>query len=146
MKANSDTPAKLYIGLDVHKAQTTVAIAKPGARGEVRVPGNVRTTQHALEGVLRRIAKAHGCSLPDLEVCYEAGGCGMWIARRLLQLKVRCTVVAPSLIPQKTGDKVKTDSRAERDRLPGGQPEGRQRRLPSTRTPGSWPACCAPGS
>jgi transposase len=111
MKTNSDTPPALYIGLDVHKEQTTVAIADPDCRTEPRLHGNVRTTQHALEGVLRRIAKAHKCTIQDLEVCYEAGGCGMWIARRLLQLKVRCTVVAPSLIPKQPGEKVKTDKK-----------------------------------
>ena len=47
----------------------------------------------------------------EMHVCYEAGGCGMWIARRLAQLKVRCTVVAPSLIPSKAGDQVKTDKK-----------------------------------
>ena len=46
-----------------------------------------------------------------MHVCYEAEGCGMWIARRLAQLKVRCTVVAPSLIPSKAGDQVKTDKK-----------------------------------
>ena len=100
MQTNSDTPTALYIGLDVHKEQTTVAIASPGAQDEVRVHGNVRTTQHALEAVLRRIAKAHQCTIQQLSVCYEAGGCGMWIARRLIQLKVPIIVVAPSLIPE----------------------------------------------
>ena len=111
MKSNSDTPAKLYIGLDVHKDKTTVAIAEVGPDGLVRIHGEVRTTQHALEAVLRRIAKAHQCTVQDLEVCYEAGGCGMWIARRLAQLRIRCTVVAPSLIPSKPGEKVKTNKR-----------------------------------
>jgi len=111
MKSNSDTPARLYIGLDVHKDKTTVAIAELGPDGEVRIHGEVRTTQHALEAVLRRIAKAHQCTVQALEVCYEAGGCGMWIARRLQQLKIRCTVVAPSLIPSKPGEKVKTNKR-----------------------------------
>jgi transposase len=49
--------------------------------------------------------------LSDLHVCYEAGGCGMWIARLFTRLKVPCTVVAPSLIPTKAGDQVKTDKK-----------------------------------
>ena len=79
MKTNSDTTPKLYIGLDVHKEQTSVAIADPGSDGEVRSHGNISTTQPSIDKTLRRIAKARGLLLTDLHVCYEAGGCGMWI-------------------------------------------------------------------
>lgn len=111
MNTNSDTTTKLYIGLDVHKEQTSVAIAEPGSNGEIRSHGSVATSQTALEKLLRRLAKAHKIKTTEMHVCYEAGGCGMWIARRLAQLKVRCTVVAPSLIPSKAGDQVKTDKK-----------------------------------
>ena len=111
MKTNSDTTAKLYIGFDVHKEKTAIAIAEPGAGGEIRSYGEVATTQIALERAIRKIAKARGAALPEVHICYEAGGCGMWIARMLLRLKVQCTVVAPSLIPTKAGDQVKTDKR-----------------------------------
>ena len=111
MKTNSDTTPKLYIGLDVHKEQTSVAIADPGPQGEVRSHGSIVTCQPSIEKHLRRIAKARGITLAELHVCYEAGGCGMWIARKLQQLKVPCTVVAPSLIPSKAGDQVKTDKK-----------------------------------
>ena len=50
-------------------------------------------------------------ALSDLHVCYEASGCGFWIARRLLQMGVRCEVIAPSLIPTRSGNRVKTDKR-----------------------------------
>ena len=46
------------------------------------------TTQIALERTLRKIAKARSVALAEIHVCYEAGGCGMWIARMLLRLKV----------------------------------------------------------
>jgi len=111
MKTNSDTTVKLYIGLDVHKEQTSIALAEPGSMGEIRSHGNVATSQIMLERVVRRIAKAHKIGLAELHVCYEAGGCGMWIARMFVRLKVPCTVVAPSLIPTKAGDQVKTDKK-----------------------------------
>ncbi len=60
---------------------------------------------------MRRIAKKQQRELCDLHVCYEASGCGFWIARRLLQMGVRCEVIAPSLIPTRSGDRVKTDKR-----------------------------------
>lgn len=111
MKPNSDTTPALYIGLDVHKEKTSVAIADPGAKGEVRLHGEVATTHIALDRAIRRIAKAHDVPVTRLSVCYEAGGCGMWIARMLMKMKVPCTVIAPSLIPTKSGDHVKTDKK-----------------------------------
>jgi len=111
MKTNSDTTTKLYVGFDVHKEKTSLAIADPGATGEIRSYGEVATSQPAFERTLRKLAKARGVAMGEIHVCYEAGGCGMWIARMLVRLKVRCTVVAPSLIPSKAGDRVKTDKR-----------------------------------
>jgi len=124
MKTNSDTTPALYIGLDVHKEKTSVAIADPGTNGEVRSHGEVATTQVALERLIRRIAKARKVPVSRISVCYEAGGCGMWIARLFTRMQVPCTVVAPSLIPTKAGDHVKTDKR----------------------TPSNSPASCAPVS
>lgn len=114
MKTNADTAPALYLGLDVHKEQTTVAIADPGADGEVRHHGSVATSHTSLERVVRRIAKARKIPLHSLHVCYEAGGCGMWIARHFAKIGVLCTVIAPSLIPSQSGDKVKTDKKDAR--------------------------------
>lgn len=111
MKTNSDTTTAIYIGLDVHKEKTSIAIADPGPSGEVRLHSEVATTQVALERVIGRIARARKISLSQISVCYEAGGCGMWIARMLTKKKVSCTVIAPSLIPTKSGDHVKTDKK-----------------------------------
>jgi hypothetical protein len=83
MKTNSDTTTRLYIGLDVHKEKTSIAIAEPGAAGEIRSYGEVATTQIALERTLRKIAKARGVALAAIHVCYEAGGCGMWFSAAL---------------------------------------------------------------
>jgi len=111
MKPKSDTTPALYIGLDVHKEKTSVAIADADPKGEVRSYGEVNTTQVALERLIRRIAKAHKVPVSRISVCYEAGGCGMWIARLFARMQVHCTVVAPSLIPTKAGDHVKTDKK-----------------------------------
>jgi len=111
MKPNSSAPRTLYIGLDVHKAETVIAILESHREAEPRHYGSIATTQHALERTIRKIAKKQDRQLSDLHVCYEASGCGFWIARRLLQMGVRCDVIAPSLIPTKSGDRVKTDKR-----------------------------------
>lgn len=111
MKTNSDTTPRLYIGLDVHKEKTSVAVADPGSTGEIRHHGEVATTQVALERLIRKIAKARDIPVSRIAVCYEAGGCGMWIARLFQKMGVPCTVVAPSLIPTKAGDHVKTDKK-----------------------------------
>jgi transposase len=74
-----------------------------GRNGEVRLYEAMSNDLHALEKALRKIRQAHGGA--PLEVCYEAGACGFGIARRLAQLKVACTVVAPSMIPKRSGDR-----------------------------------------
>jgi len=79
----TDTPQRLYIGLDVHKEQTVIAIVESDRDAEPRQYGSIATTQHALERAMRRIAKQQKRGLADLHVCYEASGCGFWIARSL---------------------------------------------------------------
>lgn len=111
MKTNSSAPQTLYLGLDVHKAETVIAILESDRDAEPRNYGTVTTSLHALERAMRRIAKNQGRKLCDLHVCYEASGCGFWIARRLIQMGIRCEVIAPSLIPTKSGDRIKTDKR-----------------------------------
>lgn len=111
MKTNSDAPQTLYLGLDVHKAETVISILESDRDAEPRHYGSIATTIHALERAIRRIAKNQKRELSELHVCYEASGCGFWIARRLLQMGVRCDVIAPSLIPTKSGDRIKTDKR-----------------------------------
>src|SRR5512136_1177669 len=105
-------PIELYLGLDVHKDSTTIAIAEPGPKGEIRLFGTVSSDIDRLEKALRRIAKAHPNA--QLEVAYEAGPCGFVIARRLKQLKIPCLVAAPSLIPKQPGSPFKTDKRDAR--------------------------------
>ena len=95
-----------YIGLDVHKATIAVAVAE-GSGGEVRYFGEIPNTAEALEKLVKQLRKGRA----DLLFCYEAGPCGYGIYRQLTELGWECQVVAPSLIPKKAGDRVKTDRR-----------------------------------
>jgi transposase len=91
----------LHLGLDVHKDSITVAIAEGRRNGEVRIHSTISNDLHALEKLLARVRKANPGA--NLEICYEAGPCGFGIARRLTQLGVPCQVIAPSLIPKRSG-------------------------------------------
>ncbi|MEA3212442.1 MAG: transposase [Chthoniobacter sp.] len=115
-KANNEKKAAtpdslLFLGLDVHKETIAVAVAESGRDGEIRSLGSMSHDLHALEKLLARLRKAHGVGKEQLRVVYEAGPCGYVIARRLAQLGIDCVVVAPSLIPKKSGERVKTDRR-----------------------------------
>lgn len=96
-----------YVGLDVHKDTTVVAIAEGGREGECRLYGTISSDLHALE---RLLAKLGGTGV-RLHVVYEAGPTGYVIYRRLQQLKLACIVVAPSKLPYEKGARQKTDRR-----------------------------------
>src|SRR5271168_2393680 len=96
-----------YVGLDVHKDGIVVAIADGGLRGEVREYGRIANTATALDRVARKL----GPEGVRLQFCYEAGPCGYGIQRQLSARGHECVVVAPSLIPKRPGDRVKTDRR-----------------------------------
>jgi transposase len=100
--------ALLFVGLDVHAQSITLALAEGGG-GEARVYGSIANDLHALEKVLAKLRQAH--PRVELRVCYEAGPTGFVLARRCAQLHIACTVVAPSLIPVRAGERIKTDRR-----------------------------------
>src|ERR1700751_10153 len=96
-----------YVGLDVHKDSIVVGVAVGGLRGEVREYGRIANTPTGLDRLLRKL----GGDGTRLRFCYEAGPCGYGIQRRLSTQGHECVVVAPSLIPKRAGDRVKTDRR-----------------------------------
>jgi Transposase len=98
----------LHVGLDVHKDSIAVAYA-PADSGVAPIPfGTSGTRQCDIDALVRKLQSKGGARLI---VVYEAGPCGYWLYRYLSQKGLACFVVAPSLIPRKPGDRVKTDKR-----------------------------------
>jgi transposase len=96
-----------FVGLDVHKATVCIAVAESGRGGEVRQLGVFENRPEILSKVVSRLSKGGR----RLSFCYEAGPCGYGLHRLLTGCGHECVVVAPSLIPMKAGDRVKTDRR-----------------------------------
>jgi transposase len=96
-----------YIGLDVHKDTIVVAVAEAGKRNEMREYGKIANTPTVLKAMAARLVRTGR----ELRFCYEAGPCGYGIQRQLTAAGHGCVVVAPSLIPRRPGDRIKTDRR-----------------------------------
>ena len=97
----------LHVGLDVHKDSIAVAYASSdGATAPVHL-GTIGTRQCDIDALVRKLQSKSA----QLVFVYEAGPCGYWLYRYLTQKGLACLVVAPSLIPRKPGDRVKTDKR-----------------------------------
>lgn len=95
-----------YLGLDVHKDSIAVSIA-PEASPEVRRYGIIGGSLDAVDKLLKKLSPPG----IELRVVYEAGPCGFVLCRHLRAKGIGCEVVAPSLVPKKASDKVKTDRR-----------------------------------
>lgn len=93
-----------FIGLDVHADTIAVAVAEPD--GDVRSMGVIPNRPESIRKVVKKLEPA-----AQLRVCYEAGPTGYVIYWQLTGLGVHCDVVAPTLVPVKAGDRVKTDRR-----------------------------------
>jgi transposase len=97
----------IYVGLDVHKDSIAVAYAPEDRTAEVVSLGAIGPRQCDIDKLIRKL-QAKGATLVFV---YEAGPCGYWLYRYLTRQGLACHVVAPSLIPRKAGDRVKTDRR-----------------------------------
>ena len=97
---------EVFVGIDTAKARNAVAVAEGGRDGEVRYLGESDNTPDAVAKLIRKLADRY----ETLHVCYEAGPTGYGLYRQIRALGHDCTVVAPSLIPRRPGDRVKTKS------------------------------------
>jgi len=105
--------ARAYIGLDVHKEVIAIGIAFAG-KDEAISYGKCSGDIERLLTALRRVLKKHGLTKKDIRLCYEAGPCGFALVRHLLRIGYVVDVVAPSLTPTRSGERVKTDKRDAR--------------------------------
>ena len=94
-----------YVGLDVHAESTAVAVADSGGKGCTFV-GKVPSPSDSVLKAVKKLGKPG-----TVKVAYEAGPTGFGLYRRLVAAGYECHVVAPTLIPVKAGDRVKTDRR-----------------------------------
>ena len=97
----------LYIGMDVHKESIAVAYVGQEHHAEVIYLGAIGTRQCDIDQLIRKMQSKS----THLVFVYEAGPCGYWLYRYLTKKGHACWVVAPSLIPKKAGDRVKTNRR-----------------------------------
>ena len=96
-----------YVAFDTSKLRNAVAIADAGRAGEVRFLGEIENSAAAVAKLVRKLAAKYG----RLTFCYEAGPTGYGLYRQIKSLGHECMVVAPSLIPKKPGERVKTNRR-----------------------------------
>lgn len=102
-------PKVRFVGMDVHAETIAVAIAEAGS-SEVRSWGTIPNRPESVRKLFRKIGEG-----AKLKCCYEAGPTGYVLYWQLAELGIDCEIIAPSLIPTKAGDRVKTDRRdAER--------------------------------
>ena len=106
--ARADRKYAAYIGLDVHKETIAVAVAQAG-REAPESRGEIANKPKTVAKLVERLNREFGGEV--LLFCYEAGPCGYGLYRQLLELGHDCQVVAPSLIPKKPGERIKTDRR-----------------------------------
>src|SRR5271169_1606630 len=96
-----------FVGLDIHKERISIAVAESGRSCAVEYLGEISNDPAAIGKLCDRLERPS----KTLAFCYEAGPCGYGVHRQLISLGHRCDVVAPSFIPTRPGDRVKTNRR-----------------------------------
>ena len=109
-----DNDSTVFIGLDVHKDSIAVARVGSASSDPVIDVATIGTQQYAIDRLIARLS-GHG----PLQFVYEAGPCGFWLHRYLTGKGQRCLVAAPSLVPRRPGDRIKTDRRDARNLVLG---------------------------
>jgi transposase len=99
--------SEAFVAFDTSKLRNAVAIADGGRSGEIRFLGEIENTRAATAKFVRKLAAKY----ERLTFCYEAGPTGYGLYRQIKSLGHECIVVAPSLIPRRPGDRVKTNRR-----------------------------------
>ena len=95
------------VGMDVHKNSIEIALAETDGSGEVRHYGRIGGTMKALDSFIRLLISTR----KNPRFVYEAGPCGFEIYRHLTKKGLSCKVIAPSLIPKRSGVRIKNDKR-----------------------------------
>ena len=96
-----------FVAFDTAKMKHAVAVAEAGRSGEIRFLGEVENTPARIERIIKKFAFRYG----RLQVCFEAGPTGYGLHRQIQELGHDCLVVAPTLIPKRAGERVKTNRR-----------------------------------
>ena len=99
--------SEAFVAFDVAKMKHAVAIAEGGRTGEVRFLGEIENKPAAIERTIKKLGKRYD----RLHVCFEAGPTGYGLCRQVRDLGHDCMVVAPALIPKRSGERVKTNRR-----------------------------------
>ena len=98
---------EVFVEIDAAKARNAVAVAEGGRNGEIRYLGEFDNTPEATAKLVRKLTARY----ETVHFCYEAGPTGYGLYRQIIALGHKCMVVAPSLIPRRPGDRVKTNRR-----------------------------------
>ena len=108
----NETTTLHFVGLDVHRDSIAIAVAKPNGQPAE----SLATVPDDVVGLIKPLQRLG--PVESLRCCYDAGPTGFGLARRLLEAKIDCQVIAPSLIPVQPGARVKTDRRDARNLAP----------------------------
>jgi transposase len=99
--------SEVYVAFDTAKLKHAVAIAEGGRAGEIRFVGEIENRPATIERLIKKLARRY----KKLQVCFEAGPTGYGLYRQMQALGHDCLVVAPALIPRRSGERVKTNRR-----------------------------------